>query len=379
MATTETNINELIELLGISEELLRTNTIIENEITKHGGKVVYSFNDVIIASEISDETYNELQKNPFIDSIYEMPLKRYGEIDINLIDQLDVSKLPKNVSANNSSSGSSGTSGTPGYTTGDPPVITNTILTLTANTNEWFEYNVTATGLLPIKFDIIPNISEPISINGSLIKGFSAKEGNFDIIITATNSVSVDSKTLTIQVGQKPKITSALFMTASKDKPFSYEITSSGTASATVPKTYVAVNLPSGLYINENIISGIPLLTGTSNIVLGVINSYGSDSKTLVLTVGGNKPIITSASSKSVEEYSDFNHKIIASGDIPITFSVIGTLPEGLTFAIDTISGTPTAPGVKKVKLKAINAYGYNEQDYTITITNMHGGGGGGL
>lgn len=377
MATTGvTNINELIELLGISEELLRTNTIIESEITKHGGKVVYSFNDIIIASEISDETYGELQKNPFIDSIYEVPLKRYGEIDINLIDQLDVSKLPKNISANGSSgtSGTSGTSGiTPGYTVGAAPVIVNTILTLTAITNEWFEYNLIATGATPIQFGIIPNIYGPISINGSLIKGLSSKDGTFDIIMTATNSVGVDSKTLTVQVGQKPKITSDLFRTASIGKSFSYEITSSGTA----PKTYTIPWLPSGLYQNENIITGIPSETGTTNIVLGISNSYGSDSKTLVLTVGGQKPIITSASSKSVEEYSDFEHTIIASGDQPITFSVIGTLPEGLTFAVDTISGTPTVPGVKKIKLKAINAYGYNEQDYTITITNMHGGGGG--
>lgn len=93
MTTGATNINELIDLLNISDTILRYNSSIEYDINKNGGTVIYSYNNIIIASEISEELYNELQKNPYIDYIESLPLKKYGEVDISLIDQFDTSKI----------------------------------------------------------------------------------------------------------------------------------------------------------------------------------------------------------------------------------------------------------------------------------------------
>lgn len=90
---TISDIDKMLELLNISEHLLRFNAEVENEIVDNGGTIIYSYNNIIIASEISEEYYNELQKNQYIDYIESLPLKKYGEVNIDLINQLDVSNL----------------------------------------------------------------------------------------------------------------------------------------------------------------------------------------------------------------------------------------------------------------------------------------------
>src|SRR4029079_4822806 len=52
----------------------------------------------------------------------------------------------------------------------------------------------------------------------------------------------------------------------------------------------------------------------------------------------------------------------------PITFST-GTLPAGLTFATDTISGTHTTAGSTDVKVTASNIAGQTTQTLKIIIT----------
>ena len=50
---------------------------VEALINQHQGIVVYSKDDVIIASDISDSFYNELLKRPYIQIMNTLPLKRY--------------------------------------------------------------------------------------------------------------------------------------------------------------------------------------------------------------------------------------------------------------------------------------------------------------
>jgi hypothetical protein len=91
--TTVTSIDELIKSLNISTNILRYNSEVETSVKQNGGTVLYSYNNIIIASEISESFYNELQKNPYIDYIESLPLKKYGDVNTDLINQLDVSKI----------------------------------------------------------------------------------------------------------------------------------------------------------------------------------------------------------------------------------------------------------------------------------------------
>ena len=84
-----------------------------------------------------------------------------------------------------------------------------------------------------------------------------------------------------------------------------------------------------------------------------------------------------------------YSHTLTATGTAPITWSIDGGLPAGLSLNADTgeISGTPTADGTAKFTVKATNSAGSNTKELSITITkaapaeytvrfNANGGGG---
>lgn len=363
MASTQNNeINSLIQNLTYNNE-------IEDSITKNGGKIVYAYNNIIMATEISDVYYTELAKSPYVDSIYDVPLKRYGNIDKNLINQIDITQIPKNESGNSGTVTTAGTgpTSTSGIS-GTSPTITS-LLTLSANTNEWFSYVITATGSDTIRFEMIPDINGPISLTGNIITGFSGTDGYFNIILKAINIYGFDTKTLVVEIKEPPKITSSLVATCKKSNLFSYKILSSGAS----PKTYSVSGLTAGLTLNGDIISGTPSTSGVYDLLITVINSYGTDTKKLTLTVG-SPPIINSSGNVTCMEDDDFNYIITSSGGYPtgITYSVTGSLPAGLSTSNYIISGNPTSIGTKTVTLHATNIFGESTKQLSITILKIH-------
>ena len=81
---------------------LTYNDTITQQIIASGGTVVFTKDNVILASEISEEEYRDLLKSPYIDKIDILPLKRYANTGVQYV--IDTS----------GTSGSSGTSGTSG-------------------------------------------------------------------------------------------------------------------------------------------------------------------------------------------------------------------------------------------------------------------------
>jgi hypothetical protein len=65
----ETNIDDLLSILELSETILNYNSEIKSEINSNGGSIIYSYNNIILATEISDELYAELKKSSYIDYI----------------------------------------------------------------------------------------------------------------------------------------------------------------------------------------------------------------------------------------------------------------------------------------------------------------------
>ncbi len=66
-----------------------------------------------------------------------------------------------------------------------------------------------------------------------------------------------------------------------------------------------------------------------------------------------------------------YSQTLIATGTTPITWSIIGALPDGLSLNKDTgkISGTPTAAGSSTFTVKATNSAGSDTKELSITIT----------
>lgn len=91
--TTELSIEKILEMINISNDILSYNSSIIDSIQQNSGVVLYSYNNIIIASNISDEFLNELQKNPNIEYIQNLPLQKYGSVDYSLINQLDIQNL----------------------------------------------------------------------------------------------------------------------------------------------------------------------------------------------------------------------------------------------------------------------------------------------
>jgi hypothetical protein len=62
---------------------------------------------------------------------------------------------------------------------------------------------------------------------------------------------------------------------------------------------------------------------------------------------------------------------------IPITWSVAGSLPAGLTLdqAAGVISGTPSTAGTSNFTVKAVNSAGNDTKAFSITVSSAAGGG----
>ncbi len=157
-----------------------------------------------------------------------------------------------------------------------------------------------------------------------------------------------------------PLITSALTAAGTAGLAITpYVITASGSN----PITYTTGTLPSGLTFNSSThtISGTVAAAGVYNIVLTADNSVGTDTKTLVLTIGaaGAPPHITSPLTASGTAASPFSYTITASGDntqaCPMTFTT-SALPAGLTLqGGNVIGGSPTTPNTYDITLTAHN------------------------
>lgn len=81
-------------------------------------------------------------------------------------------------------------------------------------------------------------------------------------------------------------------------------------------------------------------------------------------------PTITTESLPDGEVGTAYSQTLVATGDTPITWTVSGTLPAGLSLdaATGIISGTPTAEEAPTFTVTATNASGSDSKEYTIQI-----------
>jgi hypothetical protein len=168
--------------------------------------------------------------------------------------------------------------------------------------------------------------------------------------------------------GSVPVITSSLIASGTVNQAFSYQITANNS-----PTNYGATGLPTGLGVNagSGLISGTPSASGTFYVGLSAVNSYGTGTATLTLTIGtaAAKPVITSPTTASGTVGQPFSYQITATGN-PTNYTATGR-PAGLNIDKSTglISGTPTQIGTNVVTLSAMGAGGTGTTNLTVTIT----------
>ena len=282
------------------------------------------------------------------------------------------------INPNNGTKGPNITFHNPGYTipmqdcsAPQPPLITSSLTAAGLVGTAVTPYVITATGTAPITYTAT-NLPAGLTFNVATqtISGTPTTAGVTNVTLTADNLVGADTKILVYTItapGSPPVITSALAASATVNQSFSYIITASGTGTI----TYNASNLPAGLTYNASThtISGSPTNAGIFNIPISATNSWGTDNKTLVLTVG-TPPSITSALAANGTVGQQFpTYTVTGTGSTPITYDA-SNLPQGLNFnpANNTINGTPSQQGVTSVTLTAGNLYGNDSKILTITI-----------
>lgn len=248
------------------------------------------------------------------------------------------------------------------------PSITSTTTTC-GTVGQSFNYQITATGIMPITFSAQP-LPQGLSLNGATISGMPTTTGTTNVTLGASNSAGSDSTTLqvTINPSGAATITSKLTATTQVGAAFTYKITAVGNTLI----TFNATNLPSWLSFSVDTLSGTPPVMGTVNVTISASNSLGTDTETLALTINAaGAPMITSSLSQNARAGQSFSYTITATGSGTITFGA-SPLPAWLTASGNTatLSGTPGSGdvGTFTITLTATNASGTDSKQLQITV-----------
>ena len=250
----------------------------------------------------------------------------------------------------------------------EQPEITTDSIT-NAITNQAYSLQLTATGTAPLTWTHKGNLPKGLTLDSSgVISGTPTKAGKYTFTVTASNTYGESSKKFTLQVLDSVSISTASLKAGTIGK--SYSVTIKAKGSKTI--TWNAEGLPDGLSINEKgKISGKPTAHGDFTVKITATNPAGSVTESLQLEIKGIAPKISGSLTKATLNES-YSSALKVTGSAPLTLSIAGNLPEGLTFDTSTgiISGIPTSyqkSGYKLV-ITASNDAGIKSKKVTLMV-----------
>ncbi len=152
----------------------------------------------------------------------------------------------------------------------------------------------------------------------TLDSGASLDAGDYDVIVDGGTLGDGLEEALGDNVKYPPTITTTTLTDGRVGEPYSASLGAYGTA----PITWsVSGSLPAGLSLNGNTISGTPTTAGTSTFTVKAANDYGSDSKSLSITIGAAAlSITTQPGSQSVTEGQTASFSVAATGSGTLTY-----------------------------------------------------------
>ena len=213
-----------------------------------------------------------------------------------------------------------------------------------------FSYQIVAPDATSVNATGLPNW---LTFDPTLraLYGVPPEIGEFRIALSASNGSGTNSQTLVINVTPAPGgpvITSSTAITARPGQPFRFQVITAGGTSAT---RLSAAGLPPGLTVDpvSGLISGTVAAEGSFSVTLTVTDPAGTSSATLQITFTADPtlPVIVSSNETQLVAGQPFSFQVQAPvsnpGD-PVTYRLVGNLPQGLTFdpATGVISGTFT-------------------------------------
>ena len=231
---------------------------------------------------------------------------------------------------------------------------------------------IAETGSLPSGVSFAAHANGTATLSGTPAAGTG---GTYPITITATNGVSpAASQSFTLTVDQAPAITSANSTSFIEGSSNSFTVTTAAFPTSSLSETGT---LPSGVSFVDNgdgtgALSGTPTQGGSFPITIKATNGVSPNAtQSFTLTVG-TAPNITSASSTTFMEGSAGSFTVTATGNPTPTITASGTLPGGVTFSGDTLSGKPTSAGTFQIGFVANNGISPQAVQYfTLTVTGL--------
>jgi hypothetical protein len=207
------------------------------------------------------------------------------------------------------------------------------------------------------------------------IGGAPTTVGTFSVVITVVDSAGARiSQTLPLSIAAPSLRISTSSPLPNGTVGIGYSATI-GVVGGTAPFTFTASGtLPPGLTFVSNgpFVTGTPTTAGTYTFTVKVVDTNGAtDLRDFSITVkpaplaipgGPTNPTGTAGVPLSI----NFG---CTGGAPPYTYSVTGSLPQGVTFANCTLSGTPAAPGTFLIHILITDSAGTSvTRDVTITI-----------
>jgi len=255
------------------------------------------------------------------------------------------------------------------------PAITNAnSTTFTVGSNGSFQ--MTASGFPAPTFSLAGTLPSGVTMTtGGLLSGTPAAGtgGSYPVTITALNGTSPNAtQSFTLTVDQAPAFTSANNTTFTVGQLGSFSVAASGDPAPTYSETG---SLPGLVTLTTSgLLSGTPNAGtgGTYPITITASNGIGTNAtQGFTLTVD-QAPAFTSANSTAFTVGSNGSFQMTASGFPAPTFSLVGTLPSGVTMTTGgLLSGTPASGtgGSYPFTVNALNGTSPNaSQSFTLTV-----------
>ena len=186
--------------------------------------------------------------------------------------------------------------------------------------------------------------------SAGLLAGTPTGAGTATFTVTATNSAGTAS-TLPLALVVSPAAAAPALVsqsppaTGTVTSAYSYTFTATGYPAPTF--ALASGSLPAGLTLIGGVLSGVPILPGTSTFTVSATNAGGavsSGSKTIVVSPAAVAPLFTSLPPLPATEGMPYTQTFTTVGYPAATYSSTDPLPTGLTLtSAGVLAGTPAA------------------------------------
>ena len=213
-----------------------------------------------------------------------------------------------------------------------------------------------------------------LAASGTL-SGTPTQTGAFPIVVKVTdaNGCTGTGATYNLVIGcQTITVTKPATATGTVGAPFSQTFTQTGAVGGAAFTT--ASTLPTGLNLSTaGVLAGTPTQSGTFPIVVTVTDGNGCTGTSSTYTLVVSCQSMTLAPTALPPGTSGALYPSVTftqtGGSGSVTFSQTGTLPTGMGFSVDTLSGTPTQTGSFPITITATDANGCaSSRNYLLVV-----------